>query len=84
MVQLNLKIISKNFLYHLKFILISKFWFDLKIKSKQRFDFAYKVVWIDDKFSKPVVLYKGKMHSTNLLKQLIKNIIIGKNSKIAF
>ena len=30
--------------------------------------FAYKVVCADDKFSKAVVVYRGKMQSINLLK----------------
>ena len=30
--------------------------------------FAYKVVCVDDKFSKPVVVYRGKMQSIDLLK----------------
>ena len=38
--------------------------------------FAYKVVCVDDKFSKSVVLYRGKMKPMNLLKQLLKSIII--------
>ena len=35
--------------------------------------FAYKVVCVDDKFSKPVVLYRGKMQSINLLKWFLKS-----------
>ena len=34
--------------------------------------FAYKVMCIDDKFSKPVLLYRGKMQSIDLLKQFLK------------
>ena len=37
--------------------------------------FAYKVVCIDYKFSKPVVLYRGKMESISLLKQFLKSMI---------
>ena len=40
--------------------------------------FAYKVVCIDDKFSKPVVLYRGKMQFIDLLKQFLKSMIIVK------
>ena len=36
-------------------------------------NFAYKVVCIDDKFSKPVVIYREKMKSITLSKQLLKN-----------
>ena len=40
--------------------------------------FAYKVVCIDDKFSKPVVLYRGKMQFIDSLKQFLKSMIIVK------
>ena len=42
--------------------------------------FAYKVVSIDDKFRKlvPVVLYRGKTKSIDLLKQFLKSMIIAK------
>ena len=36
--------------------------------------FAYKVVCVDNKFRKDVVLYRGKMLLTNLLKQFLKSI----------
>ena len=38
--------------------------------------FAYKVVCIDNKFSKKVVLYRGKMLPTDLLKQFLKSMIM--------
>ena len=38
--------------------------------------FAYKVVCVDNKFSKKVVLYRGKMLLTDLLKQFLKSMII--------
>ena len=38
--------------------------------------FAYKVVCIDNKFSKDVVMYRGKMLLTNLLKQSLKSLTI--------
>ena len=37
---------------------------------------AYKVVCVDDKFSKKIVLYRGKDLFMNLLNQFLKNIII--------
>ena len=40
--------------------------------------FAYKVVCIDDKLSKPVVFYIGKMQLTHLLKKLLNSMIIVK------
>ena len=41
--------------------------------------FAYKVVCIDDRFSKSVViLQRKKMQSTSLLKQFLRNIGIAK------
>ena len=46
--------------------------------------FVYKVVCIDDRFSKPVVLYRRKMQSINLLKQFLKSMSIAKNNKKAF
>ena len=38
--------------------------------------FAYKLLCVDNKFSKDVILYRGKMLFTNLLKQFLKSIII--------
>ena len=45
--------------------------------------FAYKVVSIDDKLSKPVpfVLYRGKTKSIDLLKQILKSVIIAKKQQ---
>ena len=40
--------------------------------------FAYKVVCIDDKFSKRAVLYREKTRSLGLLKQFLENMIITK------
>ena len=40
--------------------------------------FAYKFVCVDDKFSKPVVLYRGKTQSIDSLKQFLKSMIIAK------
>ena len=34
--------------------------------------FAYKVVCIDDKFSKPVVLYKGKNAVNEFIEEILK------------
>ena len=42
--------------------------------------FAYKVLCVDNKFRKKVVLYRGKMLFTNLLKQFLKSIIIVKKN----
>ena len=48
--------------------------------------FAYKVVCIDDKFSKPSVLYRGKnaVNKLNSLKQSYKNKILKKSNKKNF
>ena len=40
--------------------------------------FTSIVVCIDDKLSKPVVLYSGKMQSIELLNQFLKSLIIAK------
>ena len=40
--------------------------------------FAYKVACIDEKVSKSVVLYRGKIQSITLLKQFLKSMIIAK------
>ena len=45
--------------------------------------FAYKIVCVDDKFSKPD-LQRKRMQSINLLKKFWKSIIIVKNNKKAF
>ena len=49
-----------------------------KYQDQIRCSFVYKVVCIDDKFDKKVVLYRGKMQFIDLLKQFLKNIIIVK------
>ena len=36
--------------------------------------FAYKIVCVDDKFSKSIVLYRGKMLLLDLLKQFLKSM----------
>ena len=38
--------------------------------------FAYKVVCVDNKFSKKVMLYRGKMQLVDSLKQFLKSMII--------
>ena len=38
--------------------------------------YAYKVVCIDDKFSKSTIIYRGENANINLLKQSLKNINI--------
>ena len=38
--------------------------------------FAYKVVCIDNKFSKKVVFYRGEMRFTNLINQFLVSIVI--------
>ena len=40
--------------------------------------FCYNVACIDDKFSKPVALYRGTIKSINLLQQFLKIMIIAK------
>ena len=40
--------------------------------------FAYKVICIDNKFSKKVVLYRGKMQFVETLKQFLESMIIVK------
>ena len=40
--------------------------------------FAYKVVCIDYKFSKPFSLYRRKTESINLLKQFLQSMITSK------
>ena len=40
--------------------------------------FGYKVVCVDNKFSKKVVLYRGKMLFTNLLNQFLMSAILAR------
>ena len=40
------------------------------------YSFAYKVVCIDDRFTKPIVVYRGKIQLMNLLKQSLRSINI--------
>ena len=42
--------------------------------------FAHKIVCVDDKFSKPVVLTEEKIQSVNFLKQFLKSMIIAKKN----
>ena len=42
--------------------------------------FAYKLVCVDNKFSKQIVLYRGEMLPINSLKQFLKNMIAVKKS----
>ena len=42
---------------------------------------VHEVVCIDNKFSKKVILYRGKMQLIDSLKQFLKNVIIVKNKK---
>ena len=36
--------------------------------------FSYKLVCVDDKFSKPIALYRGEDAAINLLKQFLKSM----------
>ena len=74
MAQLVLKIISNNYLFLMKFMLILSVFlkkvecdsiknnssYTEKYQSHIPCSFAYKVVCIDNRFSKKVVLYRGK------------------------
>ena len=46
--------------------------------------FAYKAICIDNKFSKKVVLCRGKMLPKSSLKQFLMSMIIVKNDKKLF
>ena len=78
---MNIKIISKNQLYHLKYMLIlNLFWKVLKVtiitmlhtpkryQSHISCSFAYKVVFIDDIFSTKIVFYRGEIAIYKILK----------------
>ena len=84
---------SIKFKIHLKSMLIfSLFWKELKVmieiktlhywkyKSHIPFSFAYKVLCIDDKLSKPVFFKDEKMQSIGLLKQFLKKWVIAKKT----
>ena len=43
-----------------------------KYQDLVRCSFAYKVLCMDDRFSKPVVFYRRKMQFIDLLKQFLK------------
>ena len=62
MLQLNLKIYLdfESLLKGLQINDIGKNTYILKISRSYSLQFCYKVVSIDDEFSKPVVLYRGK------------------------
>ena len=40
--------------------------------------FLYKVVCIDDRFSKPIIVFRGEILLMNLLKQFLKSVGIVK------
>ena len=40
--------------------------------------FAYEIVCIDNKFTKPTIIYRNENAAINLLKQFLKNINIAK------
>ena len=44
-----------------------------KVESIIPCSFTYKVICIDDKFSKPVVLYRGKNYVNEFIKAILKN-----------
>ena len=56
----------------------------LKCQDHIACSFAWKVVCVDNRFSKKVVLTAERMLFTDLLKQFLKSMIIAKNDKIAF
>ena len=37
--------------------------------------FAYKVVWIDDRFSKPIVVFRGKKIAYGYIKAILKEYV---------
>ena len=43
-----------------------------KYKARIPYSFAYKVVFIDDRFSKPVVLYRGKNAVIKFIEAILK------------
>ena len=47
-----------------------------KYQDHVTLSFAYKVVCIDDRFTKPIVVYRGELLLMNLSKQFLKSIII--------
>ena len=91
MVQSNLKIISRNQLYHTDFESVLKGFqsndnydnasYTKKYQKHIPCSFAYEVVCINDRLSKPVVLCRRKMQSISLLKQFLKKMSISKNDK---
>ena len=83
-VKLEKGIIADKYIVHLNFMLIlSVIWRRLKfmkssIKKKNHnhisCSFAYKVVCIDDRFSKPIVFLGVKTLLMNLLKQFLRSM----------
>ena len=43
-----------------------------KYQDHIRCSFAYKVVWIDNKFSKPIVVFRGKNSAYEFIKAIFK------------
>ena len=44
----------------------------MKVLTQKISRFAYKVVCIDDKFSKPIVVYRGETSAYELTKAILK------------
>ena len=83
--EMNIKIILNNQLYHLKYMLISNlFWKALKVtiiimlhtpkryQSHISCSFAYKVVFIDDIFSTKIILYRGEIAIYKFIEVILK------------
>ena len=80
--QLNLKIILSNYQFHLKFMLI----FECNFKNveihegsytKKYHDhipcsYAYKIVCIDDRFSKSILIYRGENAAYEFTRAILK------------
>ena len=50
----------------------------LQKKYQDPCSFAYKVVCIDDRFTKPIVVFRGENAAQNLLKQFLRSITTAK------
>ena len=51
-----------------------------KIARPYPCSFAYKVVCIDIRFTKPTIIYRGENAAYEFIKQFVKNINIAKKS----
>ena len=71
--------IYADFECNLKDVKIYKGSYSKKYHDHVPCSYAYKIVCIDDKFSKPIVIYRGENAAYEFIKVILKELSIVKN-----